>query len=178
MPPPWRTGTWPIPQRPFPAQASLPPQIMTIYDELSGGGKQAQVWHNLWTNSSLKDTRKFFESQDVLSTGDLGNFPIASMAIVGTTGWWWWWGVYIRPQPPQTPQTPTLPKDQQQKLESRVQVPPLRPNVQNRGGKITIVFINHWSICSQSFGLVGWAVGEITLVVVWKMLSIVSNDIG
>ena len=70
-----------------------------------------------------------------------------------------------------------FPKDQQQKLESRVQVPPLRPNVQNRGGKITIVFINHWFICSQSFGLVGWAVGEITLVVDWKMLSIVSDDI-
>ena len=59
----------------------------------------------------------------------------------------------------------------------RDQTPPLSKRVSNRGGKITIVFIDHWSIYLQSFGLVGWAVGEITLVVDWKMLSIVSDDL-
>ena len=39
------------------------------------------------------------------------------------------------------------------------------------------MFIDHWSIYLQSFGLVGWAVDEITLVVDWKMLSIVSDDL-
>ena len=62
-------------------------QIMTIRDELGGGVTRLRYD----TIYEQKDTRKFFECQDVLQTWDLGNFSIVSMAIAGTTGWWWWW---------------------------------------------------------------------------------------
>ena len=28
--------------------------------------------------------------------GDLSNFPIASVAIAGATGWWWWWVLCLK----------------------------------------------------------------------------------